>query len=215
MQAQRQLNQNLVYWPVNNIIKFPVKMNNIANNEDLDGQQWKVYMSSVAEQKDRSAYKALYLHFAPKVKSFYLQQSTMAHAEEMTHEVFLRVWQKAASYQANKAQVSTWIFTIARNLKIDRLRKKQLVEVNDENQMDIADETNLEDSITLERNQIQFGALFKLLNEQQRNVIQKVYFEDKSHQATSDDLGLSLGEVKSRVRSALNILRSHMGGDEK
>lgn len=214
MLAQRQTTQSLVYWPITRVKTFSDKMTDNLSTQEQDAKRWQTHMFAIGHKRDKNAYKALYVYFAPKVKSFYMQQSSAAQAEEMTHEVFLRVWQKASSYQADKAQVSTWIFTIARNLKIDLLRKKQLIEISDENQLEAVSDLNLDESLEEERNQVKIGAMFKLLNEEQRNVLQKVYFEDKSHQSVSNELGLTLGEVKSRVRSALSILRSHLGGDK-
>jgi RNA polymerase sigma-70 factor (ECF subfamily) len=182
---------------------------------EADGStRWQLHMRAVAEQADRQAFHALYLYFAPKIKSFYLQQGMAELAEELTHEVFIRIWQKAASYNPEKAQVSTWIFTIVRNLKIDYLRKKKIVTVDEESTIEPGEEARLDEVIDMSRNSQQLKQKFTLLNQEQRNVIQKVYFEDKSHQITANELKMTLGTVKSRIRSALSILRKQMGGDE-
>lgn len=211
---QKRLNaQNLVYWPVVSG-KENVSMTNASAQNTLDSARWKQHMSAVATQNDRSAYKALYLHFAPKIKSFYLQQGLTKHAEELTHEVFIKVWQKAASYNPEKANVSTWIFTIVRNLRIDYLRRKRITEVNEEETEEAGEEADLMASVQTERNKMRLNDVFELLNNEQRNVLQKVYFEDKSHQIAAQELEMTIGVVKSRIRSALKILRSHLGGEE-
>ncbi|WP_168204278.1 RNA polymerase sigma factor [Aliikangiella coralliicola] len=178
-----------------------------------DSERWREHLNAIAKQHDRHAFKALYLYFAPKIKSFYLQHGMGEKSEELTHEVFLKIWQKAASYDPQKASVSTWIFTIVRNLKIDFLRKKRIDEVNDENLPDPAEEANFSEKISIDRDKSRLLSVFNQLNEEQRNVLQKVYFEDKSHQIAAKELEMSPGVVKSRIRSALKILRAHIGGD--
>ena len=183
-------------------------------NSAKDPERWKFHMKAIGESQDRRAYQAVYQHFAPKVKSFYIQQGKSAKAEELTHEVFLKIWQKAKSYNPEKAQVSTWIFTIVRNLRIDFLRKKKLDEVYVEQDTLLAEDSPLDDNIELARSKSQLLEVFKLLNVEQRNVLQKVYFEDKSHQIAANELEMTPGTVKSRIRSALKILRSQMGGEK-
>lgn len=204
--------ENLVYWPVISG-KKDSSMSNASAQNTLDGNRWKQHMQAVAAQQDKSAYKALYLHFAPKIKSFYLQQGLTTNAEELTHEVFIKLWQKAASYDPQKANVSTWIFTIVRNLRIDFLRRKRVTEVNEDEAMEVGEDDNLLATVEAARNKSNLNAVFELLNEEQRNVLQKVYFEDKSHQIAAQELEMTPGVVKSRIRSALKILRSHLGGE--
>ena len=221
MLQQRQTTDNLVYWPVtrpkNKWVSMTTSINiteaNLAKANPAEGSRWREHLNAVATRHDRNAYKALYLHFAPKIKSFYLQHGMGEKAEELTHEVFLKIWQKAASYNPEKAKVSTWIFTIVRNLKIDFLRKKRINEVNEDNVPEAFEESNHAEKIEAAQSRSKLLSVFNVLNEEQRNVLQKVYFEDKSHQAAAEELDLTLGVVKSRVRSALKILRSHMGDE--
>ncbi|MCW8879574.1 MAG: sigma-70 family RNA polymerase sigma factor [Kangiellaceae bacterium] len=183
-------------------------------NVTLDAERWKLHLKAVGDSQDKGAYQALYLHFAPKVKSFYIQQGLGNKSEELTHEVFLKIWQKAKTYNPSKAQVSTWIFTIVRNLRIDYLRKKKIEEVSDEEQSHIGEDGKLDEKIEAAKSKSRLLSVFKLLNNEQRNVLQKVYFEDKSHQIAAEELEMTPGTVKSRIRSAMKVLRSHMGGEE-
>jgi len=212
MQANRQNQSNLVYWPVLNPKRRNVTM---VNNQDSEAAalNWRQHMCAVSENRDRAAFQALYLHFCPKIKSFYLNQGMTAMAEELTHEVFIKVWQKAASYNPEKANVSTWIFTIVRNLRIDYLRRKRLTEVSDEDTVEPGEEDTLDLDIELSRNKKKIHQVLNQLNEEQRHVLQKVYFEDKSHQLAAAELEMTPGVVKSRIRSALKVLRSQMGGE--
>jgi len=216
VKAQRQVRENLVYWPVSSTHIPPIikAMPDSSQSKQELANRWKQHMLAIACDRDKNAYKALYIYFAPKIKSFFQQHASESRADEMTHEVFLRVWQKADSYQAGKAQVSTWIFTIARNLKIDILRRKKIIEVDESQSEELAAYDNVNEKLDISRQKIKLSALFKQLNHEQKNVILKVYFEDKSHQVTANELDLSLGVVKSRVRSALKILRHHMGGEK-
>ena len=209
MQVKRQTKSNLVYWPLPNLVRHNVTMIKTQNSE-ASVIDWREYMLVVSEQRDRDAFQALYIHFSPKIKSFYLSQGLTAMAEELTHEVFIKVWQKAASYNPEKANVSTWIFTIVRNLRIDYLRRKRLIEVSDEDTTEPAEDNTLDLDIDLSRNKKKIQQVLSELTVEQRNVLQKVYFEDKSHQIAAQELDMTPGTVKSRIRSALNVLRSHI-----
>lgn len=221
--TQRQYSDNLVYWPVANSAKTKLKritqtmsVKESSSSQVLpdDPASWRYHLLAVAEKQDRGAFQALYLHFAPKIKSFYLQKGMASKSEELTHEVFMKIWQKAASYNPEKAKVSTWIFTIVRNSRIDFLRKKRIDEVPEEDYSEAHEDSDYDEQIDAERKKRQIADIFELLNEEQRNVLQKVYFEDKSHQIAAEELDMTPGVVKSRIRSALKILRSHMGGGE-
>jgi len=212
MQPERRIADNLVYWPVITQQKLPANMTQLRSFDELEAKRWREHLIAVSQKRDKQAFHALYLHFAPKIKSFYINHWMSARAEELTNEVFLRVWQKAASYKADKANVSTWIYTIARNLKIDELRKKRVSEVNQEEHEEAAVEDNQEDKVDLGREKSKINAIMKLMNEEQRQVMQKVYFEDKPHSRVAQELDMTLGEVKSRVRSGLKVFREHLGG---
>lgn len=225
---KRQYSDNLVYWPIAQSMKInstKTKLKRItqtmsaekSNSSKVlhdDPVRWRHHMKAVAEKQDRGAFHALYLHFSPKIKSFYLQKGMTRNAEELTHEVFMKIWQKASSYNSGKAKVSTWIFTIVRNSRIDFLRKKRLDEVPEDDHSEAYEESDYDEKIDFDRRKQQIANIFELLSEEQRNVLQKVYFEGKSHQIAAQELEMTAGVVKSRIRSALKILRSHMGDGE-
>lgn len=196
----------------------------------LQEAEWQRCLENIAETKDRAAFQRLYMDFAPRIKHFYMQSNSPHHAEEMVNEVFIKVWQKAATYNPQAAKVSTWLFTIARNVRIDKLRRKKIktMQCEDNDIQPRLDASQLEqerdemmDGLSNERNASVIRRLMPKLNDEQRQVIQKVYFEDKSHQMAADELEMSLGTVKSRVRSALKLLRSnfaqyhHEGNDNE
>jgi len=178
-----------------------------------DPEIWKQYMAAVAQSQDRSAYHELYRHFAPKIRSFYLQHGMGNKSDGLTHEVFLKVWQKANSYNPEKASVSTWIFTIVRNLRIDTLRRKKYDEVSEDNVEETASDINILEDLDSQRRNKQLSSLLGSLNSEERFVIQKVYFEDKSHSHAAQELDMTPGVVKSRIRSALKVLRNKLGSE--
>lgn len=219
MQAQRQVNENLVYWSAHTILRQPIYsfMGEPSPSKAEQASLCKQYMHAVAIEQDKNAYRALYFYFAPKVKTFFKQQASASHAEEMTHEVFIRVWQKANTYQADKANVSTWIFTIARNLKIDLLRQKRIIEVKlDDSHSDLhIIEDDIHEELISADDKIKLANNFKYLSNEQKSVILKVYYEDKSHQLAAQELDLTLGVIKSRIRSSLKVLRHHIGSRDE
>lgn len=212
--TDRQNKQNLVYWPTISCKTQSGYMKNSPVSHDKDPTCWQTHMNAVANIQDKQAFHALYLYFSPKIIAYYRHQGLNSQAEELAHEVFLRIWQKAPSYQAEKAQVSTWIFTIVRNLRIDYLRKKRINEVSDSDLVEQGEDANLNQQLDLSKNKIKLSQSFSLLSQEQRNVLQKVYFEDKSHVIAANELEMTPGVVKSRIRGALTILKSQLGGEK-
>ena len=209
---QGQTAENLVYWPQKPAKSEAKPMQSEAPQLD-DMQKWKVHLSAVAEKRDKKAFHALYCYFAPKLKSFYSQNGFYNNAEEMVQEVFIRVWNRAPTYDPSKAAVSTWIHTIARNYRIDVLRKKQLTMADEENLPESGYQQDLDEELNLDRGGDQLKDAIAMLNVEQRMVIQKVYFEDKSHQIAAEELEMTLGVVKSRIRSALKLMKKQIGDD--
>jgi RNA polymerase sigma-70 factor (ECF subfamily) len=207
-----QAAQNLVYWPQKSLNSEPTTMPPEPSNRD-DLQKWKTHLIAVAERQDKDAFHALYCFFAPKLKSFYSQNGFYSQAEEMVQEVFIRVWNRAPTYDASKSAVSTWIYTIARNYRIDVLRKKQLTIADEETIPESGYQQDMEEELNLDRGGMELKDAIANLNNEQRMVIQKVYFEDKSHQIAAEELGMTLGVVKSRIRSALKLMKKQIGDD--
>ena len=92
----------------------------------LSGAGYSQMIVAIAQSKDREAFAALFEHFAPRVKSYLTRLGTAPEvAEDLAQDCMLSVWRKAEAYDPARAAASTWIFTIARNLRIDGLRKLQ------------------------------------------------------------------------------------------
>jgi RNA polymerase sigma-70 factor (ECF subfamily) len=169
-------------------------------------------ISRVANERDKSAFAELFDHYAPQIRAYSLAREPGADlvADELVQEVMTRVWLKASSYNAKLANLNTWIFTLARNCRIDYLRRnsRYVTEIDPTdifNEMEdegpgpfqLAQQSRAEESIR---------AGLKQLPREQTEILTKVYLQGKSHQQTSEELKLPLGTVKSRVRLALKKL---------
>lgn len=163
---------------------------------------------AIAARADRAAFSALFSHFAPRVKSYMLRLGAVSEAaEELAQETLMIVWRRAASYDPAKAAASTWIFTIARNLRIDRLRRERRP-VLAEDPSTAPEPVAAPDAIALAAEQkSRIAAALAQLPPDQAEVIRLAFYSDKPHAEIAGELGLPLGTVKSRVRLAMARLR--------
>jgi len=166
-------------------------------------------LQRVAASGDVEAFRKLFQTYAPRVKSYMMRQGADPNtAEELAQETLLTVWRKAGLYSGEKGSATTWIFTIARNLRIDRLRREvawqPLPEDNDEKASDDpAPDEELSDRQRRERVQAILGEL----PQDQSEVVVLSYIEGLSHSEIAERLGLPLGTVKSRMRLAYQKIR--------
>ncbi len=171
---------------------------------------WVTCMQRVHTQQDKSAFAALFRHFAPRVKAFLMKSGADASmAEECTQEVMATVWRKAHMFDPSRASVATWIFTIARNRKIDALRKQRRPEPEELTWGPEAEPDQAE-VMTLQQESEKLAGAIASLPEKQRELIEKAYFGDLSHSEIAEATGLPLGTIKSRIRLALDRLRHAM-----
>lgn len=173
-------------------------------------------INAVARYQDRKAFALLFSYFAPRVKSF-LMRSGLADsiAEEVTQEVMLALWRKASYFDPGRAGASTWVFTIARNQRVDRLRRTRSLlsdRVADPSQEPAAPLSGEDIAITTEREEEIQRALGTLSSEQ-ATIVRLSYFADKPHAEIARELAIPLGTVKSRIRLALNRLRVVLDSD--
>lgn len=177
---------------------------------EVTKQDWVPEMLSIQNNKDQLAFARLFQHFAPRVKSFLMKSGASASlSEEVTQEVMATLWHKADLFDPARASVSTWIFTIARNRKIDALRKQRRPEPEDLTWGPEA-EPDQEDVITLQQETEKLGHALAGLPEKQRELIEQAYFGDLSHSEIAEQTGLPLGTIKSRIRLALERMRHAM-----
>jgi RNA polymerase sigma-70 factor (ECF subfamily) len=179
-----------------------------VNTQDSQSRlMWVTHMVKIRDEKDRAAFAELFDHFAPRVKGFLMKSGADASlAEECTQDVMATLWHKSHQFDPARASVATWIFTIARNRKIDLLRRQRRPEPEDLPWGPEA-EPDQEDTLALQQETELLGAALRELPEAQRELIEKAYFGDLTHSEIAEETGLPLGTIKSRIRLALERLR--------
>ncbi|WP_273508368.1 sigma-70 family RNA polymerase sigma factor [Planktotalea frisia] len=173
-------------------------------------KDWTAQIYAIRDKQDQAAFAELFAHFAPRVKGFLMKSGADASlAEECTQEVMATLWRKAHMFDPSRASASTWIYTIARNRKIDALRKQRRPEPED---LPWGPEAEPEqaDAIGLKQETEQLAVAIKELPEKQRSLIEQAYYGDLSHSEIAEITGLPLGTIKSRIRLALERLRHAM-----
>jgi len=137
-------------------------------------------------------------------------------AQEVAQEALIMVWRKAASFDRARASAATWIYTIARNKRIDLLRAgRPAIEAEDWLAVYASEDEGADTSVSAGQTYIRVKALMDSLSADQLMVIRKAFFEDKTHSAIAEELALPLGTVKSRIRLALAKLREALEREEK
>jgi len=130
------------------------------------------------------------------------------HAEDVMQEIFFQLWRNPDSFSPSRGSLAAWLLVIARNRAIDHLRQRRFSEPVDE--VVVASATNLQDEaergIMMQRVQ---GILGELPEEQQRS-LRLAFFEGLSHSEIAEKTGQPLGTVKTRIRSALTLLRKRL-----
>ena len=183
-----------------------------SNDNQNNLSEWDRLLLRVGSDRDRFAFKKLYEHFAPRLKSFLLRiGSDLSAAEEICQESMIMVWRRAETFNPDSAGASTWIFTIARNKRIDKLRKdnRPLPDLNDPSFFQIPVDKS-DDILQRVEEEKKITNALKNLPPEQAKLILSAYYEEKSHRKIADETNLPLGTVKSRIRLAINRLRSQL-----
>lgn len=167
----------------------------------------------VAGQRDRAAFARLFDHFAPRVKSYMLRLgASAAQAEDLAQDTLLTLWHKADRFDPARAGAVTWVFTIARNLRIDTLRRERLVEPLDELAAAAiaADDMPADSAIAVGQAEAALRRAMAGLSEEEATLVRLSFFEDSAHGAIGRTLGMPLGTVKSKLRRTIGRLRAAM-----
>ncbi len=175
----------------------------------MDNRELCALMQAIAERQDREAFAALFRQLAPRLKAYALRGGCSdAEAEELVQETMLTVWRRAGSFDSRIARVSTWIFTIVRNKRIDLKRRTTHPVAEIEQAIELpADTIDPVEALDAASASEAIREALKSLPQEQLLVLQKAYFEDKSYPALAEELGIPLGTVKSRIRLGLQRLR--------
>ena len=180
-------------------------------------QRMRENLLAIGKHRDEAAFLEVYNHFAGRIKSFLMGKGTQEFvAEELTQEIMLIVWRRAESYNPEKAAPSTWLFTIARNRRTDYLRGNSRIEVElDDEMLEVNDdEPTQEERVGLSQQSHILELALNKLPLEQRQVLHLSYFRGKSHGDIAQWLDLPIGTVKSRIRLAMQSIRSEFNTKE-
>lgn len=166
---------------------------------------------AVGKDRNRAAFVSLFEYYAPRIKSWLLRQGADdSAAEDITQAALVSVWEKAASFDPTRARASTWIYTIARNKRIDMMRREKFAVVDPQDPLignySQGREENYVEPATNDKLQNAVAAL----PPEQAELLRMAFYEDKSHRKIADEKKLPLGTVKSRLRLAMDKLRQTM-----
>lgn len=193
--------------------RYTAKHQGNPRDSNVSGDELANDLAKIASGRCKKAFGRVFTYFAPRLKAFgYKQFGNEQLALELVQETLLTVWNKSHLYDPEKAAVSTWVYRVARNQSFDMMRRQA---ARPETLMadDLwplasqeADDVPVDEQILGD----EARALLALLPDAQRQVIEKIYVEDKTQQETALELGVPLGTVKSRVRLALERLKEHL-----
>ena len=185
-----------------------IRMNGQTAPEDQPSME--ELMLAVSSRRDVDAFEVIFKHFAPRVKAYMAKLSADTQtAEELMQETMIAVWNKADQFDVAKGALSTWIFTIARNQRIDAVRRARRPEFDPTDPAFVPDAEQPADLRIAERQSAsQLRAAMADLPKEQSTLLELAYFEESTHSAIAKKLNLPLGTVKSRLRLAFNKLRA-------
>jgi RNA polymerase sigma-70 factor, ECF subfamily len=181
--------------------------------------QWDIGLESVGIRQDKTAFAELFEHFAPLLKAFLMKGGNLGPetAEELVQETMIKVWRRAPSFSRDQASATTWIYTIARNTRIDWYRKQSRQDASNLRAEDIYDEV---EGASPYASLLQVRSISTITDQllelptEQAAVLRLMYLEGMSGQQVADALALPLGTVKSRIRLALAKLKINLGKEQ-
>ena len=183
-----------------------IKADTISVNTD---DELTLSVELIGRNQDKLAFNNIFTYFAPRLKSFLIKAgSTDSQAEEVIQEVMIAVWTKSSTYDSSKSSVSTWIYTIARNKRIDKIRKEKRHYLSESDEgLEIPVDSTQEKEIFSAQISNSLNNYMSNLPEEQSKLLKLSYFYNKTHADISEELKIPLGTVKSRIRLALTKMR--------
>jgi RNA polymerase sigma-70 factor, ECF subfamily len=177
---------------------------------------WARMIEAVALQRDRAAFASLFEYFAPRVKTYMWRSGTgEAAAEELAQETLLAVWRKAGQFDPATGGASAWIFTIARNLRIDAVRKERRGGQGEtpgaEAEFVLDEGLQPDAALSSAQAESRIRTALSELSDEQMRVVELSFYQEKAHAEIAETLGIPLGTVKSRLRLAMGKLRGLLG----
>jgi RNA polymerase sigma factor (sigma-70 family) len=180
---------------------------------DLAQSEMVRLLAIVGRDRSVDAFEVIFRFYAPRIRSFMaVKTKDRQVAEELMQETMTAVWNKAAQFDPARGNVSAWIYTIARNIRIDSFRRRHP-------EFDMSDPVFVADDVPPADQEFQQNQEAHLLRsamaelpEEQMDVLRRAFFDEASHSTIARDLGVPLGTVKSRIRLAFEKLRSALEG---
>lgn len=171
------------------------------------------HLIAVRDHRDRAAFAALFAYFAPRIRRYLARQFPgTIELDDITQEVMILVWRRTATFDAGRSAASTWIFTVARNYRIDLLRRRNKSLVPVDALPDLLVDPSPEAQVSMvERERLMRSALVKL-PDHLRRLLNLMYFEGLHHREIAAATGLPIGTVKSRISSAYRALQKSLAG---
>ncbi|AIY64422.1 RNA polymerase sigma factor [Pseudoalteromonas piratica] len=194
-----------------------MKHNASLDGKEIDSKTLSSWLIDIADKRDKRAFANLFKWFSPKIMGFGRKQfNNPAMASELLQETMTNVWRKAHLYNSEKGAATTWVYTVMRNISFDMLRK---IQANHEDTLSddiwpLAEAQNSDEHVFADHlMDKQIARYLNRLPDNQKQIVQGVYFQDLSQEQLAKNLNIPLGTVKSRLRLALTKLRQHIGAD--
>lgn len=194
-----------------------MKHNASLDGKEIDSKTLSGWLIDIADKRDKQAFANLFKWFSPKIMGFGRKQfNNPAMASELLQETMTNVWRKAHLYNSEKGAATTWVYTVMRNISFDMLRK---IQANHEDTLSddiwpLAEAQNSDEHVFADHlMDKQIARYLNRLPDNQKQIVQGVYFQDLSQEQLAKNLNIPLGTVKSRLRLALTKLRQHIGAD--
>jgi RNA polymerase sigma-70 factor (ECF subfamily) len=172
-------------------------------------------VEAIAQRQDRNAFSGLFDYYAPRVKGYLMKLGlASAEAEEITQEVMVTVWRKAATFDRRQASVATWLFRIARNRRIDAFRRELRADYDqDDPVLQPEPEPAPSEAVEAQDREAAVAEAMAQLPPEQMELIRRAFYEGLSHREIAAATGLPLGTVKSRLRLAFEKLRGRLDAE--
>ena len=198
---------NLLNYNINNKI---MRYNTLKKSSEVTENDLRSFLREIGENQDRIAFSNIFKYFAPRLKSFFVKLGCIeTQAEEIIQEVMIAVWTKSSTYNSSKSSVSTWIYTIAKNKRIDKIRKETKHNTTEsDDSLEIPVPCKQEEQLLSSEVTEKIHHSLKFLPKEQAELLKLSYFYEKTHSDIAKDLSLPLGTVKSRIRLALSKMKN-------
>ena len=188
----------------------------VMSDEAEDALEHDRLIEAVALRRDREAFARLFEHFAPRLKAGVMMSgATAAAAEDFAQDAMLTVWRKADLFDARKARAATWIFTIARNRRLDMLRRDARALPTPEIEPTEDEAMRPDVILAMADDARRVREALSRLKPDQVEVLRLAFFMDSPHSEIAQRLDLPLGTVKSRIRNAMIKLRTILEPSEE